>query len=200
PSRPAGKCNSPTWSPDGQRILCVPPSGGPFVIVDAASGDPVDVVKNASGATPTWSPAQKEIAYSALSANRKSSVIWRASLDASEPQSLVDTGGENFAPSFSPDGTLIAYQSDEGSSQSEIWVMGRGGENPHRLTQSPPGTWSRGPAWSPDGQWIAYVSNQADSVGADYGEIFVVSLKTGEVVQVTHSGGKVYDWRVSWSN
>ena len=53
-------------------------------------------------------------------------------------------------------------------------------------------------SWSPDGKWLAYVSNQADSVGRDYGEIFVVSIDTGDVTRLTFTDGKVYDWRVSW--
>lgn len=196
PSVGIGNCGSPSWSPDSRRIVCVSP-GGQLVMYDLKGN--ADAVENSTGSTPAWSPARGEIAYTTLTANKQGSMIWRTSLSSHEPVTLVDTGGENFAPAWSPDGRQIAYQSNEGSDNSEIWVMGRGGENPHRITHSPPNSWSRGPTWSPDGLWLAYVSNQAGSIGTDYGEIFVVSLKTGQVTQVTKTGGKIYDWRLSWS-
>ena len=75
--------------------------------------------------------------------------------------------------------------------------MDRDGGNSHQITQSG-GEWSRGPCWSPDGLWLAFVSSQAGSAGADLGEVFVISLITGELYQVTHTGGNVVDWRVTW--
>jgi Tol biopolymer transport system component len=76
--------------------------------------------------------------------------------------------------------------------------MTREGNNPRRVTFTSPGAWSRAPSWSPDGKWLAYVSNQVDSAGPDFGEIFLVSLETDDVFQLTFTNGNVYDWRVTW--
>jgi serine/threonine protein kinase len=192
-----GRCGSPSWSPDGKQILCVSSKNGHFQIINL-NGRPDSPVPNAVGSIPVWSPTHNEIAYSTQN-KQKGSSIWRSSLDTHQSLALVEGAVENFAPSWSADGNQIAYQSNAGSDQSEIWVMGRGGENPHRLTTTPNGGWSRGPTWSPDGQWLAFVSNRGESAGSDYGEIYVVSIKTGETIQVTHTGGQVYDWRVSWA-
>lgn len=193
-----GECNSPSWSGDSRRVVCRAPEGRDFLIVDTSNGTVSDRFPADAGAVPAWSPVRDEIVY-AVFFEGSLTRLYRMSLDTLEPVPLAVDGTENYAPSFSPDGQWIAYQSDAGSADSEIWVMDRDGQNQRQVTTTPEGGWSRAPAWSPDGQWLAFVSGQAGSAGADYGEIFVVSLQTGEVVQVTQTGGQVYDWRVSWS-
>ena len=75
--------------------------------------------------------------------------------------------------------------------------MDRNGQNKHKVTSTLNG-WSHGPVWSPDGKWLAMVSSQAGSIGNDYGEVFIISPDTGEMHQITNTGGSVLDWRVSW--
>jgi hypothetical protein len=45
---------------------------------------------------------------------------------------------------------------------------------------------------------IAFVSNQSGSIGSDFGELFVVGVKTGRTRQITSTSGQVYDWRPAW--
>jgi Tol biopolymer transport system component len=66
-----------------------------------------------------------------------------------------------------------------------------------QITAGLPG-WSRAPTWSPDGKWLAFVSSQAGSKGANYGEIFIVSLETGIITQISQTIGAIYDWPGSW--
>jgi TolB protein len=57
------------------------------------------------------------------------------------------------APSFSPDGNQIAFESDRGGSQ-QIYVMNADGSNQHRISF---GTGHNGtPVWSPRGDLIAF--------------------------------------------
>ncbi|MCQ3932842.1 MAG: hypothetical protein DPW16_20525 [Chloroflexi bacterium] len=65
----------------------------------------------------------------------------------------------NESPSWSPDGTLIAYNSSRGSN-SDIWIMNADGSNPRNLTNSPDNDYW--PNWSPDGQYIAFYSEQGE--------------------------------------
>ena len=197
-SRSIGHCNVPSWAADGQRIICRAANQARLLIFDAGGGGQLNQIDFAGGAVPAWSPTRTEEVAIAVFTGEKTS-IWSLNIKTGQGTPLADSATENYAPSWSPDGEQIAYQSNQGSGSSEIWVMQRDGGSPQRITTTAGGGWSRAPSWSPDGEWLAYVSSQAGSLGPDYGEIFVVSLRTGQTVQVTDTGGRVYDWRVSWT-
>ena len=191
-------CTAPDWSPDGDRLICRSLSGQTFAIIDGETGALRGTApRPAAALLPQWSPVADEIVYATLDGD--ATALWRRPLEGGLPVELAAESPENYAPAWSPDGQWIAYQSRLGSANSEIWVMDRNGENARRLTQSPGGSWSRAPYWSPDGRWLAFVSNREGGIEAEHGEVFVVSVETGAVEQVTRTGGRVYNWRVSWS-
>jgi Tol biopolymer transport system component/DNA-binding winged helix-turn-helix (wHTH) protein len=64
-------------------------------------------------------------------------------------------GAERF-PSFSPDGSQVAFTWDgEKQDNFDIYTRPIGHETPFRLTSDPGKDMS--PAWSPDGRWIAFL-------------------------------------------
>lgn len=75
--------------------------------------------------------------------------------DGSNPTRLTDNPSGDRHPSWSPDGTKIAFSSgrDDGSG---IWVMDDDGSNQTRLTNNP--DLDLFPCWSPDGSGIAFQS------------------------------------------
>ncbi len=142
-----------------------------------------------------WQSGQVAFARQVEGANQV--VIATSPVTSNTP---IDTGGESYAPAWSRDGQWLAFQatSTVGSGESEIFIIRADGSGMRQVTSSPPGSWSRAPTWSPDGKTIAYVSNQAGSRGADYGEIFIVDVATGKTLQITSTGGNIYDWRPDW--
>src|ERR1700732_3967329 len=82
-------------------------------------------------------------------------------------------------PTWSPDGKSIAFISNM-SGRNNLWTVAADGGWPVQLTISDQRQSS--PAWSPDGKWIAY---QSDYDGDEQWDIFFVSPKTGQVVNVT---------------
>ena len=198
---PVGFCSSPSFSPDGTRVICFNRGEPEFPVYDVETGTQVNTIYHGKeGAVlPAWSPDGTEIAFSILDENRNTS-IWKVNVEGGDPIPLVTNGKENYAPSWSPDSEWIAFQSTLTSTKSEVWIMRRDGSDLRQITFSGGGEiWSRGPCFSPDGNWLAFVSSQKGTDGDDFGEVFVVSLVTGEVRQITDTGGYVYDWRVTWA-
>ncbi|HEV2701650.1 MAG TPA: winged helix-turn-helix domain-containing protein [Steroidobacteraceae bacterium] len=68
---------------------------------------------------------------------------------------LTTFPGDETMPSFSPDGTRIAFAWARDGGDSDIYVLQVGTSDPVRLTQG--GGVSRDPAWSPDGTQIAFL-------------------------------------------
>jgi Tol biopolymer transport system component len=69
---------------------------------------------------------------------------------------LTSYPGNESSPSFSPDGTQVAFAWDgEKQDNSDIYVKQIGVEPPYRLTNDPAMEYS--PVWSPDGRLIAFL-------------------------------------------
>lgn len=113
-----------------------------------------------------------------------------ADADGHSPTLLEQRGRPLMSPSFSPDGTQIAYVSFE-SRESAIHLKNVfSGENRPLIT-------SRGlnssPAWSPDGRMLAYA--HSGEQGAT--NIYLYDLQTGSVQQLTRHWG--IDTEPAWS-
>src|SRR5580704_7287777 len=84
-------------------------------------------------------------------------------------------------PTWSPDGKNVAFISNM-SGRNNLWLVPSDGGWPVQLTVSDQR--QTAPAWSPDGKWIAY---QSDYDGDELWDIFLVSPKTGKVVNLTQT-------------
>ena len=93
---------------------------------------------------------------------------------------------------WSPDGKSIAFISNM-SGRNNIWIVPSDGGFPVQLTVSDQR--QTNPAWSPDGKWIAY---QSDYDGNEQWDIFLVSPKTGKVVNLTHTP-EIAETNPTWS-
>lgn len=83
---------------------------------------------------------------------------------------LTNHPSADFAPSWSPDATRIAFTSRR-SGNDDIWVLNIVNGDLQQLTSSP--QHDVGPAWSPDGTQIAYSSNPNGLM-----DIYLLSLAT----------------------
>src|ERR1700757_1170077 len=95
-------------------------------------------------------------------------------------------------PTWSPDGKSVAFVSNM-SGRKNIWVVPPEGGFPTQLTVSDQR--QTGITWSPDGKWIAY---QSDYDGDEQWDIFLVSPKTGKVVNLTQTR-EIAELNPTWS-
>ena len=93
---------------------------------------------------------------------------------------------------WSPDGKSVAFISNM-SGRNNVWVVPAEGGWPVQLTVSDQR--QTAPAWSPDGKWIAY---QSDYDGDEQWDIFLVSPKTGKVVNLTQTR-EIAEMNPTWS-
>ena len=82
--------------------------------------------------------------------------LWLVSADGAGARKLADGG----APTWSPDGRLLAYAARD-STGRQIWLLDPDGGTPRRLTQAPDGIveW----AWAPQGDRIAHAAPLRDT-------------------------------------
>jgi dipeptidyl aminopeptidase/acylaminoacyl peptidase len=95
-------------------------------------------------------------------------------------------------PTWSPDGKSIAFISNM-SGRNNLWLVPAEGGWPVQLTVSDQR--QTAPAWSPDRKWIAY---QSDYDGDEQWDIFLVSPKTGKVVNLTQTR-EIAELNPTWS-
>ena len=79
--------------------------------------------------------------------------IYELDLRSRQLRQITNVAAINTAPSYSPDGSQIVFESDRGGTQ-QIYVMGSDGSGQNRISFGD-GRYST-PVWSPDGQYIAF--------------------------------------------
>jgi Tol biopolymer transport system component len=99
--------------------------------------------------------------------------IWVANPDMTHQVRLTSGRNDGWFPSWSPDGTRIAFGSgrtdpdpNDGTPISDIFTMRADGTDVRKVTDSVGD--SEKPTWSPDGRWLVYSAdrgNYPDSMG-----------------------------------
>jgi Tol biopolymer transport system component/putative intracellular protease/amidase len=119
--------------------------------------------------------------------------IYRMNTDGSDLRQLTDNTKWDGFPTWSPDGSQIAYYQYVDKKNWVIMVMEADGSNPRKLTDN--GTCDGAPYWSPDGKRIAY-SSDADCTG-EHREIYVMGADGGSPHNLTRNDAD--DMSSSWS-
>lgn len=117
------------------------------------------------------------------------SCVNRADLCGPGAVQLTSSSADIRGPIWSPDGSKIAFRSQE-SGNRDIYVMNADGTNITQLTDDPRDDYS--PAWSPDGEKITFVSERDGNP-----EIYVMSADGSDPIRLTHNA--VVDFYPAWS-
>lgn len=149
-------CGEPAglaWSPDGTHVaftlwaLNATSAYQGLHILDLRTGRDVHPkLHNCEPATVAWAPDSRTLAYDCAAFSPRSSQIHLIDFDGAHHRVLSTLGRGANAPTWSPDGTRIAF-----SRHGAIYAVTLAGGAERLLARD-----GYAPAWSPDGRLIAY--------------------------------------------
>jgi len=143
----------PAWSPDGAKIAFMSDRGGKEFNLYWMNADGSGVEQLTFGETdwfPQFSPDGRRIAF------HRWSDVHVINLDDRRPTRLTVDPDNGMYPSWSPDGTSLAFMSRRGG-PTAIFTMNADGSNQQTLVRLATGS-AIDPRWSPDGATIAFVA------------------------------------------
>ena len=108
--------------------------------------------------------------------------LWLFDETAGKRTRLTQEEGIQYQPTWSPEGSTIAYSGGSGPGSYEIFVVPTDGSGKRQLTKNQANDFT--PSWSPDGTRIVFSS----SVSGDY-EIWIMNFEGMDLKQLTHSPG-----------
>jgi Tol biopolymer transport system component len=198
----------PAWSPDGRRLAFKTAQfGSNQLAVINADGTGETLLTRTfrfSEGQPAWSPDATKLLYRRTPENPlvQNGDTWVLDIagsakDPTQPVTqpvLLRTGDERY-PSYSPDGTQIAFRGDldlaEPSGDEEIYVMNADGTDVRQLTSN--ADFDSAPSWSPDGKWILFERAPAGTftpgTEAQEKDIYVMRADGTDVRRLTDSPG-----------
>jgi Tol biopolymer transport system component len=150
----SGFGESPSWSPDGTRIVFgadSPLGSGIWVVRTDGSG----LTFVARGIEPAWSPRSNQIAFGGIDQNDMHLGLVNA--DGSGLRMLTEGEDIDRLPSWAPDGRSLAFvRFDAEPPASALYRIGLDGAGLRRLAPTTIDLVARSPSWAPNGSQIAF--------------------------------------------
>ncbi len=196
----------PTWSPDASKIAFASNKNGNFNIykinADGTAWVPLTNFTAKGAFAPRWSPTNPNLLIFVTNNDTAPNAfdIWKINADGTGMANLTNRSGFNDGalspithfpspPSWSPDGTKIAFTSDQ-TGTLDIFIMNADGSNIVNLNTFASSSTANlassdefDPFWLPNGNEIAFVSDRDGTY-----QIYKVSLSTGAVTKLTSIG------------
>lgn len=170
PTQLAGHRGRPVgWSSDGTELLVISPEGG-LIILHA---DETETLLQGPMLPSEWfdaaiSPDGSVVVYAATSEDGLTSKLYAVDVDSGRTTLLAEPSeGMVYQPTFSPNGTQIAYMDGGGDHSHSVWLVDADGSDPHMIVENEVTSEGHvfGLAWSPTGDRIALGLRRLPSAG-----------------------------------
>ncbi|MDI6793330.1 MAG: hypothetical protein QME81_10755 [bacterium] len=163
-----GKWDNPSFSPDGQNLVCSyfdpqKQDKAELAIIDLKTLEPRFFLKQfGSQSSPSWSPKGSMIAYAyahcSTECGRIIQEIWITDPRKRYSRQLLLTHAHCLSPSWSPDGSRIAFCADI-SDNFDVWMVDIESKKLVQVTSHH--SLDDSPAFGPDGNRIAFISTRS---------------------------------------
>ena len=149
----------------------------------------------------SWSPDATQVAFDyTLNGSMDVGVM---SLGGGEPRLVAGGPNDEAMPRWSPDGSRIAFLSDDGTGMNVYWVPPTGGAR-RKIAQTHLQYLDRftsigaigSQPWSPDGRRLVYSRLEPGHGVA----LWTVELESGQEARLTSPPDGASDWRGAWSH
>lgn len=147
--------HDPAWSPGGKRLVFVRDTdfGTVIYVVDADGSRLLKVFDEGVHAEwPTWSPNGKWIAFELETGKHGGLNLCLVRPNGLGFHELLHTPGDEYAPSWSPDGTRLVF-----ARRDHIFALTLRTRRQRLLAEG------ENPVWSPDGTTIAFIRADLDT-------------------------------------
>lgn len=189
---------SPSWSPDGRRIVFSTSEGNEpdeegivpekLWIIDADGGNLTRLTTGeGSDRQPAWSPMANEIAFISDRASALQTQLFLLTLpDPDDPTASpeirqITTSGNNYTPTWTPDGRSIVFASDRFGT-GNLFIVDRDGFSGSLILPELGDSENRAPSVSPDGRWVAFISNRE----GDF-QVYALTLDGTALLRLTNN-------------
>jgi carboxyl-terminal processing protease len=181
----------PEWSPDSRKIVFSARRDGILNLftMNFDGSELKQITESAfDDVAPTFSPDGSRIAFSSNRTGKwEVHILDLRSGKVEQITNLGDSGGMGW-PAWSPDGSLIAFESIGEANSRDIYVVRPDGTQLKNITNNP--AYNGAPAWSPDSREIAFVSDRDDGLN-----IYIVQSDGTRIKRLSNLWG----WGPSWS-
>jgi TolB protein len=183
--------DSPAVSPDGNKIAYTSTRSGSreIYILDLVSNTVIQMTNlGAFEGSICWSHDGNYIAYDVYQKGHYDLIVQSVNNQTEAPIQLTDGPSNSFQPSWSPDGSELAFVSDQ-AGRNEIWLARL--QNPDerfvKVIGDADSDYSH-PVWSPDGLTLAVDRHQTDD------DILLIQLQNLDTSPVLVGKGKNPVW------
>ena len=180
---------TPALSPDGKYLAYTDFSSGrpALYIRDLSAGIISTINKSGISIDPGWRNSREVATTLSFEGDQE---IYLIKVDGAISRRLTFSKGIDLSPSFSPDGSKMAYVSDQ-NGLPQIFIEDLQSGQVNRLTFS--GRYNTQPSWSPAGDKIAYTTWES---GGEI-NIFAIGIDGSGLKQLTANSGE--NESPSWS-